>query len=407
MAGTSAAPGHLIEQLLEKYHYLLVEIAKPGANWQSISREIVFTRDRIQAALRESRNYDPAVLSQLSALDKTLRRSRKLLHSESSDFEYLRSVANPPKSNWWWYPPPPSTAWTVISLFFLTLSVSILADFTRRLLNSGPDEIGLLAIAVQALFAVGATSTFTAAGHDSMQTILSWLGITRSHQPAIKLGITAVLLIVMFCAWKYLPSRLSLYYNDSTFKQQPPDPSAARTNYTRAINLDSSDVYAHFNLGSLYEQSYEYDKAADEYRRTIVIDPNHVRAYSNLSRLLLMQNDVLGALQVADSAVKLPPEGRPDDAQVAAGLYRNRALAEFLLGFNDQAEADAKTGSAKHAAAAAPYCVLAKVYAKEGKVGDARKAWQDFMSRYGTDILQAKPEPDCIHLAQEALHEAR
>jgi tetratricopeptide (TPR) repeat protein len=173
----------------------------------------------------------------------------------------------------------------------LTVSVSILTDFVRRLLTSGPDEIGLFSIAVQGLFTVGATSTFTSAGGQGIQSLLSRLGIEDGHRPAVRLWASVTLFAIVFCAWKFLPDRRAEHYNDIAFRQTYSDPDAARENYGKAISLNPRIPQAHYNLGTLYENAYEYDRAAAEYRRAIVVDPNHVIAYSNLSRLLLMGND--------------------------------------------------------------------------------------------------------------------
>jgi predicted Zn-dependent protease len=96
-----------------------------------------------------------------------------------------------------------------------------------------------------------------------------------------------------------------------------------------------------------------------------------------------------------------------DDAEVNAALYKNRALAEYYLGLYQQGEADAKASSHAQPDAAAPYCVLAKVYGKTGQTVNERRAWQDFLAHFGSPILQARVEPDCVYLAQEVLHENR
>lgn len=399
MAVSSSAPASTLELTIDQYESLLDKLFNERADRENNCRELLFVRDRLVGLLRESASLQPTLVLRVSALDQKLRHSRKLLGLEKSEFESLRSLVNPPIRNWWWYPPPPNPAWTIAALFLLTISVSILTDFTRRLLNSGPDEIGLLSIAVQGLFAVGATSTFTIAGREGLESVLSRLGVAGRYGPAVKLWTTVGLFVIVFCAWKFLPSRLADYYSDVAFRQQPSNPDAARVNYARAISLNPGNVRAHFNLGALYENAYEYDKAAAEYRRAIVIEPNHVRAYSNLSRLLLIGNDPSGALRVADDALKRQVNEVPE---IRAALYRNRAFAEYQIGLYQQAEADAKQSVNAQSTAADPYCVLAKIYSKLGRAAEARNAWQDFFARVNNHVVQPRLEPDCIHLAAEA-----
>jgi tetratricopeptide (TPR) repeat protein len=402
MAVGSSAPASNLELMIARYEAILQAVANAPKDKEAALRELLLVRDRLAGLLRESETLEPTLISRISALDSRLRRIRKVFPFEGPGFEDFRSLVNPAKHNWWWYPEPPSALWTVAALFFLTVSVSVLTDFTRRLLNSGPDEIGLLTIAVQAVFAVAATGSFTAAGREVMDRMIARLGFARRYRPAMKLWATIVLFAVIFCAWKFLPDRLSDYYNDTGFRQYSSNPDAARTNYGRAISLNPGNVRAHFNLGALYENAYEYDQAAGEYRKAIVVEPNHVRAYSNLSRLLLMGNDPSAALQVADDALKLKAG---EGSEILAALYRNRALAEYRLALYRQAEGDAKLSSESQAEAAAPYCVLAKVYSKLGRSAEANVAWQNFLSRVNSPVLQPRFESDCIHLAQEPAYE--
>ena len=403
MAVSSSAGTSKLELSIAQYVSLLDKLAEERANSNEIYRDLLLVRDRLARLFRTSSSVAPALVTTLAALDQRLQRTRKSLKLDDSEFDNLRSLEDPPKRNWWWYPPDPNPAWTIGALFLLTISISILTDFTRRLLNSGPDEIGLLSIAVQGLFAVGATSTFTKTGRQGLESVFSSLGIAGHYRPAMKLSATLALFIVVFCAWKFLPSRLADYYSDVAFRQQSSSPDAARVNYARAISLNPANVRAHFNLGALYENAYEYDKAAAEYRRTLVIEPNHIRAYSNLSRLLLRGSDSSGALQVADDALKLQVN---EGQEITAALYRNRALAEYGIGLYEQAEADAKQSSNAQSTAADPYCVLAKIYTKQGRAAEAGKAWQKFLARINNHVLQPRLEPDCIHLAAEASHES-
>ena len=255
MAVSSSAATSSLELTIDQYASLLDKLSEERANRNEIYRDLLLVRDRLAGLFRESASLAPALVTAVSALDQRLQRTRKLLKLDDSEFENLRSLLNPPKRNWWWYPPHPNLAWTIGALFLLTISVSILTDFTRRLLNSGPDEIGLLSIAVQGLFAVGATSTFTRTGREGLESALSWLGIAGRYMPAMKLWTTLALFIVVFCAWKFLPSRLADYYSDVAFRQQSSNPDAARVNYARAISLNPANVRAHFNLGAAYENA--------------------------------------------------------------------------------------------------------------------------------------------------------
>jgi hypothetical protein len=136
------------------------------------------------------------------------------------------------------------------------------------LVASKPDEVGLRSIGVQGLFAVGATSTFTDAGRQWMESQLSRVGVAEDSRPAIKLWAALILFMIVFSAWKFLPTylaNLAYHYNTVAFRQRYTQPDVARDTCSKAISLNPKLPEAHYNLGALYENASEYDEAAAEY----------------------------------------------------------------------------------------------------------------------------------------------
>ena len=167
--------------------------------------------------------------------------------------------------------------------------------------------------------------------------------------------------------------------------------------YERAIALDPRLSRAHFNLGELLEASFQYGDAAAHYQKAIVADRQFVKGYNNLSRVLLLEDKATTALRVTDDALKLGPS----DPETLTALHKNRAWAEYDLGFYEQALADANLSLQSQPDATAGYCLQGKIYGKVGKRAEAKVAWENF------DRLMASPsgpqpmiEPDCIRLAE-------
>jgi len=292
----------------------------------------------------------------------------------------------------------------------LAVSVTMVTDFSHRLLGADPDSAGILSVSVQGLFAVAASSTFTEAGR-------VWIEGLRLHRPFLSLstsGVRLLLAAALFAgvcpAWIWLPEILAQHYNTRAYNlQNSGGPSVEATNlaavvrdYQRAIALDPGFWFAQFNLGEVFEQSYQYDAAATQYRKAIVANGQDPSGYGNLSRVLLLEGDALTALRVADDGMKLNPSG-----ESAAALLKNRSWAELELTFYDQAVADAKLSLEKLPDGAAAYCMLGKSYAKLGDTADEQTAWENFLRvRSLPPKIEPMVEPDCVRLAED-FHEKK
>ncbi len=309
----------------------------------------------------------------------------------------------------------------LLALLLLTMSGTMFADFTRRLLNADPDTLGIGAIAFQAFLAVAATSSFTKGGWAALETLLGRAAKTKA---VWRLALASILFAVIAPTWYFLPARLADRYNTygynlnhsiDTYRNGTQDYRLSKANevinpefqraevlrnYQRAISLDPTLEEAHNNSGRLLESFYRYDESAEQYRKAILAeraDSIDLIPYANLSRVLLLKGDALGALRVIYDAQLLEPGFNPG---TAPSLFRNRAWAEYDLGIYGAAEEDALRS---HTAAAT--CFLAKAYMKTGKTDDAAMAWAKFQAQMRR-ITPNDPvvEPDCEILSTETTH---
>ena len=293
--------------------------------------------------------------------------------------------------------------WSVLTIFLVTCSVMMLTDFSHRLLGADPDSIGISAIAVQALFAIAATSTFTEMGRASLKALFSRWQIAEASQGKRQTQLALAATLVIFLIWILVPHTLAVLYNNRAYRethrenQSTADPGQALQNYLRAVSLNPKLAEAHFNLGELYEDFYQYDKAIEQYKQAIVASHNDARSYNNLARVLLLQNNATDALRVLNGALR-PVTA---DVEVHAALLKNRGWAEYLMGFNECAIADVKS-SIQAQPSAASYCMLGKIYSKLGKQADSQQAWAAFLKLSTASQVQNQPsiEPDCYLLAQ-------
>lgn len=287
----------------------------------------------------------------------------------------------------------------VVSALLLAISVTMLTDFTRRLLGSDPDSLGILAISIQAAFAVAATSTFTSAGWSWVEGLSQLFGRRAEAKARWRFGLSLVLAAVVIPVWFVAPDRLASYYNArgyEIYENNHVDSAQALRDYQRAIALNPQLHQAYVNLGGLMEDYYRYDEAAEQYRKGITAQLDDPTPYSNLARVLLLSGNSLTALRIADAGLGLNPSG-----EVKSALLKNKAWAELNLGFTSQAIADATQSNS-----AAGECILGKVYIKLGKTEAARETWNGFEQMNAKTSSGPAVEPDCQLLAENS-HESK
>ena len=288
--------------------------------------------------------------------------------------------------------------WDVAAGLLLACSVTMLTDFSRRMLGSDPDSLGIVSVSVQAVFTVAATSTFTNAGWQWIESLLSKFQIGMHSQSRWRLALSAALFAVICPIWIWLPARLAVYYNDRGVSLEDTNPAVALEDLERSTALNPRWSAAQYNLGELLEKSYQYDAAASHYQQSIGTNNRDIKSYNNLARVLLLNGNAITALSITDQALTIGTT----DKQALAALYKNRGSAEFDLGFNTQAIADARSSENSEANAAA-YCLLGQIYTKTGKTADARAAWDEFSRLKGSsDPVQKMAAPDCTLRAEEA-----
>lgn len=121
----------------------------------------------------------------------------------------------------------------------------------------------------------------------------------------------------------------NLYFNQN-------DKEKAEFYYRKAIQ--SGDVFAqpHFNIGSILQSKGDIAGAVKEYEKAIKIDPNFYYAYQNLAVIYAQQGDFIKAvLNIEKLKLLLPNNPR---------VYYNSALVYVALNNREKAIVDLKEG---------------------------------------------------------------
>ena len=138
---------------------------------------------------------------------------------------------------------------------------------------------------------------------------------------------------------------------------------AAAQAFRKAIEADSKDYFAHFNLAMAYTLLERDAEAVAEYRRTLEIKPGLYEAELNGGIVLLRQKNPLEALPLFEQAVaQKPQEFRP-----------RYYLAESQLETGDytKAEESYKMAIALDAKSAGAQLGMAQSLVQQGRIGDA------------------------------------
>lgn len=251
---------------------------------------------------------------------------------------------------------------------------------------------------LQALFAVLAGSTFTAAGQVFVRKLFHGLRIRIPPLAHVALWASAVFLVCALTTWQFGPRPLSTLYNWRGRSLESQGLSEAIDAYQRAISLWPGNADAHYNLGRMYESSLKSKEAVAEYQQAAIINPRYVLAFSNMGRLLIIDGKLLDAMRMLDAGAA----GSSGDAYEDVPLFKNRGWANLEMGFLRDAQSDLNRSLALKRTAAAE-CLLAKAYERQKDEANATKTWVLFRADFAaqpSDPTLPKVEPDCIRLAE-------
>jgi tetratricopeptide (TPR) repeat protein len=173
--------------------------------------------------------------------------------------------------------------------------------------------------------------------------------------------------------------------------------SEAVSNLASALKLDPNCAEAHYNLGSLYEDLGDFDRARSEYRMAML--GGLAAAYNNLARLHILEKDYRKAVDLLLKGLKLAEH----DAEKYA-LWKNLGWARLEQGRYAEAKACLMSAIDLQREQAAAHCLLAQTLEGQGKNGDALVEWEHCL-QYATSY---RPDEDpWIDLARIRLGESR
>lgn len=167
----------------------------------------------------------------------------------------------------------------------------------------------------------------------------------------------------------------------------------ALSDFSKALELDPNFAETHYNLGSLYEDLRDFERAAAEYR--VAMLGGLAAAYNNLARLYILQKDYAAAVDLLLKGLKVAEH----DAERYA-LRKNLGWARLGQNRYPEAKAELITAIDLNGEHASAYGLLAQVLEKLGEDTEALVAWENCL-RYASSY---RPDEDAwIDLARQSL----
>lgn len=324
-----------LESAIQRYTHALTTLEDTSSPSKETVLEVLTARDTVQAELSNQSHIPTGSLIKVNDLDHRLKQESNKI--TTVDLTEWHAIFNPKVDAWWWFLEPPKHQWdnldwlwTILTVVFLTLSLSLTIDIASRFLSDGADTVGASVTAIQSVLTIWAGRTaFTKTGQESIKAILTRLKIPHYFWEEVICGIAfCLLLFSLIVRFFVLPQMAIVYenigdgYNHSN--KNTPELAAAISSNERALLLNPDYIEPHYNLGELYEKLQDKKKALDEYQ--IAVENNFTRAYNRLGRRYIIDEKYYQASSLLLRGLKLTDYNDND----TDNTYVNPVISKFF-----------------------------------------------------------------------------
>lgn len=352
---------------------------------------VLSQRDRIQKALESDVSIPNGnILHALSELDQKLRDQATAIapFTQSADW---RASFNPDPKAWWWFLEAPKDGWSdrldwlwsAATVTGLTVSIGLLGDIAPRFLTGGPDSIGAIAVSAQSvltLFAAG--GALTKAGQEGLKRSLEKIKLPKKYWHEAGAASALLLMVSFFGLRQSLPWIATNWYtNPSKESRKQGDWGLAEEQLQRAIKLNADDAEAHFQLGNLYEDLQQKDKALPQYQ--LAIQGGNTTAINNLARLYILKKDYSASVSLLLKALDQDQQQSQNPQIEKHTVLKNLGWARLKQKNYPDAQAKIEEAIALETKTkfqpyeiADSHCLLAQVLEAQGDKKEALSEWK-------------------------------
>ena len=405
-----------LEIAIEHYEAALKSLNNTNSDIEQVLA-VLNARDAVQKALKQEKSIPNSRLQKVIELDEYLRNNaegitRAINGKTANKLQSWRESIQPSAEAWWWnlddIAPHPwdrwDWLWISLSIAGWTANISLLVNIATRFLGAGVGLLGAAAVTLPSILALlQAGSQFTKTGQEGLDKLLD-KKIPQQYHQEVKLASTLVMSGALVMFWLSLPS-ISDWYNRNGLKNyDDKNLGTAEQDYLKAISLNSDNIEAHYNLGNLYEDWQDLEKAKKEYQ--IAISGDLPSAYNNLARLYLQEKKYPQAASLLAQGLSLAHK-KNSEPEIKYSLFKNLGWVRFKQDRNAEAQfalqaavsiLNEKDNIKYISNPAAAYCLLAQVLEKQKN--PAITEWRK-CAELGSTL---NPDEDSwLHTAQEKI----
>ena len=124
------------------------------------------------------------------------------------------------------------------------------------------------------------------------------------------------------------------------------DYTAATAAWKKALDLDSEDSRAHYNLGQALGYLGQMDEAIAHYTKSVALNPQNAPAYTNLGVALIRQGKLNEAIDALSNSIAIKPVDAMAQSNLAAALIEAGRTDEAVEHARKALEADPQVSDA-------------------------------------------------------------
>jgi tetratricopeptide (TPR) repeat protein len=369
---------------------------------------VLVARNTVRTVLTDIERIPRKKLLLVTELDERLKQQADTITRIIPLAEWRTSFHLHPETWWWFFEPPLHPLdrldwlWNAVTVAFLVPSLSLVVDISSRFLSAEPGFIGSFAIVTQSVLTLlTAGSTLTEAGQRAVEKVFSRLKIPAHWRQEGKLTVSGLLFLGLLGFRGCLP-QISGYYNQQGLENYVAGEwSSAMSDYERALSLDPDNAKAHYNLGRLYEDLQEFEKARTQYR--LAAQGDLIAGYNDLARLYIREQK----FSEAASLLLYGLEKVEQDDELKYALWKNLGWARLKQ--KRYAEAETYLTEAinlenipafQDSRPAAARCLFARVLEEKSDERSALREWEACLAYANPTI----PEEDTwINMARQRI----
>jgi tetratricopeptide (TPR) repeat protein len=367
----------------------VLEHKEPGDLGETQALDVLMVRDRLQSIIDSHTPLPSSQLIEIAQLDRRLKKRGDLIAKLTHLVEW-RDLLKPDRAAWWWWFPARwekfDWLWNALSVTALTISLSLIVDTSTRLLSAKPDTFSTLAVAGQSVMTlIAGGGALTKTGREAIAKILIAINIPPRFWQEISCGLAWVLMLSLFGLNTALPHIAVRINQDGLTDRAAGRIETAEASFQRAIALKPDYAQAHLNLGMIYEDLRDFDRAINQYEIASNIEPSNeaerkavLQAHSHLSRRKILDENYSVAASVILAGLDLvaTDPNAANNQPATYELLKNLGWTRLEQGRVDQAEIALQRAIELQPQSGQAYCLLAETFAAQGNETDALAASQ-------------------------------